>query len=406
MAEKFEIERLGNQGDGVAIGGNAYIPFTLPGETVEAAGDGPRKQLTAILEWSPHRMEPFCQHFGTCGGCQLQHFDHDAYLLWKTGLLTEALAREEIEAEIRPILHFKPANRRRAVMTAKRVEGRAQLGFSGKASHELVAIENCPVLVEPLQQALAEVSKLASLIMPKRGDVRINLVACDNGLDLAMDCITPDQRGIRELIVHPAARRFIRISLNQEPVVEVERPVLRTGIANVTPPAGAFVQASAMCEQAMADLVVAHLGGCKKVADLFCGFGPFALRLAAGSMVHGMESDVAALLAMDKAWRETGGRLKALTHEKRDLFRRPMSAVEMKGFDGVVVDPPRAGAEAQMRELAKSAVKKVAAVSCNPQTLARDLKILVEGGFRILSATPIDQFAYTSHLEAVALLER
>jgi len=406
MAETFEIEKLGHSGDGVVNGGDGYVPFALPGERVQVSGNARRLRLENIIERSPLRVEPFCPHFGTCGGCQLQHLEHEAYLKWKTGLLVEALGREGIETDIRPIRHFGIADRRRAVLTARLVQGKVALGFSGKASHDLVAIEKCPVLAEPLRAVLDEVSELAAMVAPKKGDVRISLVCCNNGLDLAMDCSKADQRGLRELIIHPAARKFIRISLNGETLIEVERPVLATGIAHVTPPAGAFVQASANCEAAMADLVVEHLGGCKKIADLFCGFGPFALRLAAGSMVHGMESDSAALSAMDRAWRETGGRLKALTNEKRDLFRRPMSAVELKGFDGVVFDPPRAGAEAQSRELAKSKVKKVAAISCNPQTLSRDLRILMDGGFQIVSVTPIDQFAFTAHLETVVLLER
>jgi 23S rRNA (uracil1939-C5)-methyltransferase len=182
--------------------------------------------------------------------------------------------------------------------------------------------------------------------------------------------------------------------------------LLRTGIAWVTPPPGGFVQASAECENAMAELVTAHLAGCKKVADLFCGFGPFALRLAEYATVQAMESDGLALAALNQAWRETGGRLKAMVHDKRDLYRRPMSAVELKGIDGVVFDPPRAGAEVQARELAKSKVRRIAAVSCNPQTLVRDIKILLDGGFRLVSITPIDQFAFTPHLETVALLER
>jgi len=199
---------------------------------------------------------------------------------------------------------------------------------------------------------------------------------------------------------------FCRLSLNGDVLIEVEKPVLKMGQAQVVPPPGCFVQAMSAAETQMAEMVVSHLQGCKQVADLFCGIGTFALRLAEHASVLAIETDQPSLDALAGAWRDTGGKLRTINTEKRDLFRRPLMANEMKKITGVVFDPPRAGAEAQARQLAKSKVAKIAAVSCNPTTLARDLQVLCDGGFRVKSVTPFDQFAFTPHVEVVVLLER
>ncbi len=278
---------------------------------------------------------------------------------------------------------FDRKNRRRAILTARRIEERQVLGFSMRSSHALVDLDTCPILVDELNQALEPVREMLTAFEKVRGDIRINMLAADNGIDLAFSFSGKHSSGIiRALTTHKAATHFLRLSVNGETVLERQRPILAAGKTNICPPPGAFVQASKQAEQKMAELVSTHLGNCKKVADLFCGFGTFGLRLAEHSQVHGCESDTSALKAMDDAWRQTGGKLKMLTHEKRDLFRRPMMVKELKSFDGVVFDPPRAGAEAQARELAKSTVRRIAAVSCNPVTLARDVAIFVSAATR------------------------
>lgn len=405
----YRIETLAAQGDGLAIedGRQVYVPFTLPGESVLASGAGARKSLDAVVEASRDRVEAFCPHFGTCGGCQVQHLADPVYWDWKTGLLRQALAREGLEADPQPMIRFDRASRRRAVLTARHSGSGWILGFAQRGSHALVDINACPVLTGPLNAALPALRGLLGVFAVVRRDIRIHLLAADNGLDVAFSFAgKPPQGIVRSLTTHENARAFGRIAINGETVLERQRPVLKAGLAQVCPPPGAFVQASLEAEQAMADLVCGHLAGSKRVADLFSGFGAFALRLAKNSIVHAAESEAAPLDALDRAWRETGGALKSLSHEKRDLFRRPMMAKELKSFQGVVFDPPRAGAEAQARQLAQSAVRRIAAVSCNPETLARDLRILVDGGYRIDSVTPVDQFAFTPHLEAVALLSR
>ncbi|MGB7286733.1 MAG: class I SAM-dependent RNA methyltransferase [Salaquimonas sp.] len=409
MSETITITYLGHQGDGVgeSNGKPVFVPFSLTGETLEVSDGKAKRAIIKITKPSPTRIEPFCQWFGTCGGCQLQHMQQDAYLAWKTSLLIEAFSREGIDLSPEEIRHYPRASRRRAVLTAKKVNDGYELGFSERSSHNTLDIGNCPVLVDELNAALGDIKLLLNALSLQKGDVRINLLKCENGLDL---CLTHGgkmtDKAIRDLITVPAARCFIRISINSEVAFESKRPILKVGTTSVCPPPDAFVQANSEAETDMAQLVGDHLSKCKRVADLFCGFGTFALRLAENSLVYAAESNEPALKALDRAWRETGGRLKTITQEKRDLFRRPMNAKDLKHFDGAVFDPPRAGAEAQARELAKSKLKKIAAVSCNPQTLARDVKILVNGGFKIISATPLDQFAFTPHLETVVLLER
>jgi 23S rRNA (uracil1939-C5)-methyltransferase len=212
---------------------------------------------------------------------------------------------------------------------------------------------------------------------------------------------------VRQQAIAEAGRAgLLRLSLDGETLIEFERPIITIGRARVSPPPDAFAQAVAGAEAAMAALVTDHCRDARQAADLYSGFGAFALRMAEHSPIKAAESSGAAIHALDRAWRETGGALKTIRAERRDLERRPLMREELKGVDAVVFDPPRAGAEIQCRELAKSDVPRIAAVSCNPVTLARDLRILVDGGYRVLSVTPIDQFVFTPHVEAVALLER
>lgn len=411
MCETFEvtINRLGNQGDGVATheGKPVFVPFSLEGEKIYVSGKGARKDIVSIVKSSPERADPFCKYFGLCGGCQLQHFSHAEYLKWKTETLIDVFRREDISIIPEAIRHYPRANRRRAVFTAIIKDGNIALGYSQKNTNTLLDIENCPILVLELNQAIEDVKNLALILIGKHKSGRVTLLKTMTGLDIAFSIkSTISDKTIRETIAHPSAKKFIRISVNDEAIIETKQPLLKIGKALVRPVPEGFVQASLEAEQDMADLVCGHFSKSKKVADLFCGFGTFALRLAENSQIYAAENSESALQALDRAWRETGGKLKLITHEKRDLYRRPMITKELKSFDGVVFDPPRAGAELQCRELAKSKIQKVAAISCNPQTLARDIKILVGGGFKIKSITPFDQFAFTPHLETVVLMER
>lgn len=409
MTDKVTITRLGHHGDGVGeINGKpVFVPFSLAGETLEIGDGGAKRNIVSVVEASKNRAQPFCELFGRCGGCQLQHMEHNAYLVWKNELLVEAFSREGIAIQPEEIRHYQRNSRRRAVLTAKKSSDGFTLGFSERGSHQTIDVQTCPILTPGLNAALKDVHALLNAIAIEKGDIRINMLEAQNGIDLAFYFAgKASDKKLRDLISKPSAQKFIRLTVNSEIVFESKKPILSAGMAFVSPPPEAFVQASIEAERDMVELVTKHLEKCKKVADLFSGFGVFALRLAENSQVYAAETSTPALAAMDRAWRETGGKLKALSHEKRDLFRRPMNVKDLKHFDGAVFDPPRAGAEAQARELAKSKLRKIAAVSCNPQTLARDIKILIDGGYKIVSATPLDQFAYTPHLETVVLLER
>lgn len=412
--EIVTINRLGAQGDGIAQteAGPVYAPFTLPGETVALAVNKAHGTLISLKEASPERIEPSCRHFGpdgvngTCGGCTLQHASDPLYHAFKRNLLIDALKAKGMTPEVAPLVIARPGERRRAVFTARRTEKELLLGFNQAQSHHIVAIGECPITSPGIVSRLATIRKIAAAMASGAEPFRITVLETDSGLDLAFEDIKLNDRQRRSTVEAVLGERGIaRVSLNGEIIIEPVKPLTDFGGVSVSPPPGAFTQATRPAEEAMAKLVLGHVGKAKRVADLFAGIGTFALRIARTARVHAVEGEEKALKALDFAARTTQG-LKPVTIEKRDLFRRPMMAQELKIFDAVVFDPPRAGAEAQCHELARSGVKKIAAVSCNPVTLARDLSILVAAGYRITSVTPIDQFLWSAHVEAVATLER
>ncbi|MQW86536.1 class I SAM-dependent RNA methyltransferase [Sinorhizobium saheli] len=412
--EIVTIGRLGAQGDGIAQteAGPVYAPFTLPGELVALAVNKAHGTLIALKEASAQRVEPPCRHFGpegvngTCGGCSLQHAADGLYHAFKRQLVVDALRAKGLEPEIAPLIIARPGERRRVVFTARRTEKELLLGFNQAESHHIVAIGECPISSPGIVSRLATIRKIASAMASNAEPFRITVLETATGLDLAFEGIKLGDRQRRATVEAVLGERGIaRVSLNGEIIIEPVKPSIDFGGVPVSPPPGAFTQATRPAEEAMAKLVLNHLGKAKRVADLFSGIGTFALRIARTARVHAVEGDDKALKALDFAARNTQG-LKPVTVEKRDLFRRPMMAQELKVFDAIVFDPPRAGAEAQCHELARSGVKKIAAVSCNPVTLARDLSILASAGYRITSVTPIDQFLWSAHVEAVATLEK
>jgi len=405
------IDELGLRGDGIAKTdtGQIFVPYSLPGETVTAIADGKRAALLSVRTPSPDRIEPVCAHFETCGGCSLQHLSEEAYRVWKAGLLEKALSVHGIDTtKIKPARFCNPHTRRRAVFSAIRTEKGIQLGFQQAASNHVVDLDECHVVTPEIFSARAAMKELLAAFLPTAKTVHVTVNQTLAGLDLAVDGkIEPGDVEKRAAADKLRALGFARLTVNGEVILAPRRPVVEFGDVIVAPPPGAFLQAVPAMEEAMAGLVTAHMAKCKRVADLYAGCGTFALRLAKGSTVHAVEGDGPALAALDRAFRDNPDkRLKPVTTERRDLVRRPMTAHDLRIFDGVVFDPPRAGAEAQAREIAASTVRRVAAISCNPETLARDLSILIQAGFKLKSVTPIDQFIWTPHLEAVALLER
>ncbi|MER9952535.1 class I SAM-dependent RNA methyltransferase [Mesorhizobium sp. M0047] len=408
MSARFTISKLGALGDGIAETetGDLFIPFTLPGETVTASRERDRAMLMAVLEASPLRIDPACRHFTECGGCALQHFEAEAYRQWKREKVVHALKGKAIDCEIGELVACAPHTRRRVVLAARRTDTGMLLGFHRHLSPEIISIEECPISVPQIVAALDRLKALAELVCATSKSFRMTVTVTGSGLDVAVyesGKLGENQRRVASNFV--MAQGFARLSIDDEIIIEPKKPTVMFGDVAVAIPPGAFLQATEAAEQAMAGIVGGHLKRAKKVADLFAGCGSFALRLATKSEVHAVEGDAAALSALDRGSRFATG-LKRVTAERRDLFRRPLTFKELNGFDGLVFDPPRAGAEDQSKRIARSDVPYVAAVSCNPVTLARDLRILIDGGYTLKSVTPIDQFLWSPHVEAVALLEK
>ncbi|NVK35490.1 MAG: class I SAM-dependent RNA methyltransferase [Rhodobacteraceae bacterium] len=407
-ATPLTITTLGHRGDGIAItdDGPIYVPGALAGEDVLATVQGGRATKFEIVKASPDRIEPQCQHFEACGGCSVQHLASDAYLQWKRQSVVEALETHGIQTEVSPVHPSLPKSRRRAVLTAVRAGRHVLLGYHEKASHRVVDIQECPVLAPSITQKLPGLKGLCAALMPKKGELRLTVLDTDFGLDVAFE--NADKKyDTRFATLSQTAMELdlARLTINGETLLQVRQPVLKMGDLSVLPPPAGFTQATAAAEQKLSSLILDNIGNAKRVADLFAGIGTFALRMAHKASVHAVEGNAPALAALDQALRVPRG-LKKVTYEKRDLFRRPMMAAELDDFDAVVFDPPRAGAQAQAEQIGKSKVKHVVAVSCNPATLARDLRLLIDGGYSITSVTPVDQFLYSPHVECVVALTK
>jgi 23S rRNA (uracil1939-C5)-methyltransferase len=412
MTEQLTITRLGHRGDGVAEtpAGPVYVPYTLPGETVtveSVAGHPDRRHLVHVDYASHERIVPICKHFTQCGGCALQHWSLAEYHLWKRNLVVEALSDAGVLAPVEPLIDAHGAGRRRCVLHARRgAPDVLEVGFTAPRAHHIVPIDHCPILAPGLDGAVRTAWAIAETLRHEGKPLDIQATATDSGLDIDLrgsGPLTPEQMTALARVAEQ--RKLARLTRHGELVAQRAQPLLAVGRAQVPLPPGAFLQATAAGEAALATLAVAHVGGAKRVADLFCGVGPFALRLAESARVTAADSDAAAIAALKRAAAATSG-LKPVEVALRDLFRRPFVAGELKAYDAVLFDPPRQGAQAQARELALSAVPVVVAVSCDATTFARDAAILLGGGYRLAEVTPVDQFRYSYHVEIVAKFSR
>jgi len=412
MTEQLTIARLGHRGDGIADTptGPAYVPYALPGETVTVepvAGHPDRWHLDHVDKASHERVAPICKHFTQCGGCAMQHWSLAEYHLWKRGLVAEALEQAGLIAPVAPLIDAHGQGRRRAVLHARR-GGRdlLEVGFTAPRAHHIVAIDRCPVLAPGLDGAIAAAWAIAEILKPTDKPLDIQVTATDSGMDVDVRGSGSLSSGRTTQLAGVAEKhRLARITRHRELVAQGAQPLLKIGRALVPLPPGAFLQATAEGEATLARLVLDHVGGAKRVADLFSGIGTFALRLAEHARVSAADSEPSAIKALQQAAAKTSG-LKPVEAQARDLFRRPFMVAELKGFDAVVFDPPRQGAEHQARELAKSAVPVVVAVSCDATTFARDARILVDGGYKLVNVTPVDQFRYSFHVEMVGQFAR
>lgn len=405
-----EIVRLGALGDGVGEGsrGPIFVAGALPGERVRAAVAGERGHVIEMLQTSPERARPICPHFAQCGGCVAQHMSERLQRGWKLQTVVVALQHRGLAPPVMDTLSVGPHSRRRTVLTARRSEGGSlALGYSAEGSHELVAIESCPVLVPEIERVLPALGRIAVHAISGIGDARMTVLAAREGLDVAVEGPRPVTEPARRALLAREATSagVVRLLVGGEPILMACPPIVDLGGVAVAIPAGGFVQASAAAEQAMRAIVVDAVGRAKRVADLFAGAGAFSFALARRAEVLAVDSDAALIGALAHAARHTPG-LKPIKTLVRDLFREPLSRRELDAFEAVVIDPPRAGAKTQSEAIARSKVPVIVAVSCNPATLARDLRVLVDGGYEIERVVPVDQFVFAAHVEAVAVLRR
>jgi 23S rRNA (uracil1939-C5)-methyltransferase len=412
VVERLVIDHVGHRGDGVAFadGQTVYVPYALAGETVEvdAVPDHPdRRRLLQVERASPQRVTPFCQHFAICGGCAIQHWEAERYRAWKRDIVVETLAQAKLDCEVAPLIDAHGHGRRRITLHARMgTHDVLKVGFSAANSHDIIPVDRCPILAPGLSGALDAGWAIAEPLISIGKPLDIQITATDSGLDIDVRGSGPLPAATIAMLSRVAEQyRLARLTRHGELVLMRTPPTIAIGAVQVTLPPGSFLQATVAGEETLAALVSGHCQRARHIADLFCGVGPFALRLAAKSRISAFDNDAGAVAALQKAATSTSG-LKPIKAEARDLFRRPLMPQELRDYDAIVFDPPRQGAQAQARQLAASRIPLVVAVSCNVATFARDARILVDGGYTIEGVTPVDQFRHTSHVELVAKFKR
>ncbi len=409
MVERLVIDHVGHRGDGVAFadGQSLYVPYTLGGETVEVApvpGHHPdRRHLLQVERASPERVTPFCPHFGTCGGCAIQHWETERYRAWKRDIVIETLAQAKLACDVYPLIDAHGLGRRRITLHARMgTHDVLKVGFAAANSHDIIPVDRCPILDPGLSGALDAGWAVAEPLISIGKPLDIQITTTDSGLDIDVRGSGPLPAPMIATLSRVAEQhRLARLTRHGELVLMRTPPTITIGTAQVTLPPGSFLQATVAGEETLAALVAEHCGRAKHIADLFCGVGPFALRLAAKARIAAFDNDEGAVTALQKAATSTSG-LKPIKATARDLFRRPLMPQELRDYEAIVFDPPRQGAQAQVLQLAASKVPVVVAVSCNVATFARDARILIDGGYRLEGVTPVDQFRHTPHVELVA----
>jgi 23S rRNA (uracil1939-C5)-methyltransferase len=390
------IVRIAARGDGVTVGGR-HVAFAVPGDLL--LDDG-------TIEPGPGHQTPPCRHFPECGGCQLQHLTDEAYAAYCESRVAGALNQHGLTTEIRAPHLSPPRTRRRATLRALKPGGRVLIGFNEAGSNRIVDMAECHILHPMLFGLLHPLRVLLAGILPPKRTAEVHLALADQGPDVMMKGI--EMAGLEAaeaLTAFSEANGLARLSVDEgygaEPRYEPQPVTVTLGGTSVPMPIGSFLQATADGEKALVDCVREAVGEVERTADLFAGLGTFALSLQ--GQVTAAEAGREAILALKSAAARAGRPVQA---EHRDLYRRPYDARELAAFDAVVLDPPRAGAQEQVRELAASSVARIAYVSCNPATFARDAEILVGGGYRIDWARPVGQFRWSTHVELAAAFVR
>lgn len=395
------ISRIAASGQGFA-GEAGPFPRVLPGEQIELDPKGQPRILTP----APERVKAPCRHFKACGGCAMQHAS-DAFVAgWKADVIRTGLAARGIEAPIRPIITSPPQSRRRATLHGKRTKSGAMVGFHAPASDVLIEVPDCQLLDPAIIAAIPALEQLSVLAASRKAELELVINLSQNGIDLDMrNCKPLDPQASLQVAALAEHHKFARIAWDGEVIGLRAPPVQRFGKADVTPPPGAFLQATQHGQDALTACVMEAVADASQVIDLFAGCGTFSLPAAARAEVWALEGEADLIGALDQGWRQSQG-LKRIKAQSRDLFRRPVLADELRKTDAAIIDPPRAGAEAQSVELAASKVRRIAAVSCNPATFARDAEIFIKGGYVLDWVQPVDQFRWSAHVELAAQFTR
>jgi len=383
------------------------VPYTLPGERVAIRREGQRAELVGIERPAPERVEPFCPYFMRCGGCRTQHLARPAELAWKRGIVAGALAQAGLPVTPEPALDAHGDGRRRITLHVRLVEGRTEAGLMAARSHALVPLDRCPITAPALRDAPAVARALSVPLGGGRKPLDVAVTATDQGLDVDLRGHGPVSAGVGAALVRLAGELGLaRLSLHGERMMEAEPVSVPATSGKLYPAPGGFLQATGAGQATLTDLVVGALGPkTKKAADLFSGCGPLALAIARSAAVHAVEGEASALAGLERSARAATA-LKRITTERRDLFRRPLLPLELNAYDAVVFDPPRAGAEAQARQLAASKVPLVVGVACDAGTFGRDAALLTAGGYTLERVVPVDQFRHAGHIEMVGVFRR
>ncbi len=402
----WTVERLGRKGDGVAISGDrrALAALVLPREQIEGEAEAGRIAAPRIVTPSAERVRPPCQHYRACGGCSLMHGSDDFVKAWKVGVVAEALRARGLSAPVAGVHVSPPRSRRRAVLSGRRTKKGALVGFHARASDVIVDIADCHVLRPAIQSALPLLRQLVTAGASRSAELSLTVTETPAGLDLAVSGGKPMEPALFQALAALADQGDLARLGWDGPAITRRPPALAMGRARVVPPPGGFLQATAEGEAALLAAVRGMVGNAGRVLDLFAGCGTFSLPLAETAEIHAVEGLAAPLQALDAAARQAPG-LRRITTEIRDLARRPLMPDEL-AYDAIVIDPPRAGAEAQAREIARAQVPRLAWVSCDPVTFARDARILAEGGYGLCRLFVVDQFRWSPHVETVAEFRR
>ena len=399
MSHREEVLRIAAKGDGVTASGR-HVSGALPGDIVDETG---------IVGTGPHHVDPPCRHFAKCGGCHLQHADETVLAAFVRDRVANAAKGQEIEVgELLPEHLSPPGARRRATLHAMRTQKGAVLGFREAGSHRIVDLAECRVIDPALERMVAPVRAFIAAHGPGKGAVDAQIAVCDQGVDLSLSNFPLEGLDATEGAFDFAREQGLaRLSIDQgygaETVWEPEPVTITLSGIPVPMPVGAFLQATPDAEARMIEDAREWLGDAKLVADLFSGLGTFAFAVREGRKVLAAEADQGAHLACKSAAARTGGSVHAM---HRDLFRNPLQAAELSRFDAALLDPPRAGAKAQIGEIASSTLSRVVYVSCNPSSWARDAAQLVAAGFGLAKLRPVGQFRWSTHVELVSLFER